>query len=108
MARRWFLNSDEEIVGLSDDDDFAVPTDQTAVLDSVIRAVDPPGATGRIQSGGKWDGTDYTAPSGGGVLVPFDPDTELGRKQIAATTLHEWLHGTSGGVHAIRHENATN
>ena len=104
MARRWFLNSDSEIVGLTDNDLFPVPAGQTAVLDSVIRAVDPPGATGRIQSGGTWDGTAYTAPSGAGVLVPFDPDTELGRKQIAATTLHEWLHGTSAGVHAIRHE----
>ena len=104
MARRWFLNADTEIVGLTDNDLFPVPADQTAVLDSVIRAVDPPGADGRIQSGGTWDGATYTAPSGGGVLVPFDPDTELGRKQIAATTLHEWLHGTSAGVHAIRHE----
>lgn len=104
MARRWFLNSDDEIVGLTDNDLFPVPAAQTAVLDSVIRAVNPPGADGRIQSGGKWDGAAYTAPSGPGVLVPFDPDTELGRKQIAATTLHEWLHGTSAGVHAIRHE----
>lgn len=104
MARRWFLNSDSEIVGLSDNDDFPVPTDETAVLDSVIRAADPPGANGRIQSGGEWDGAAYTAPSGAGVLVPLDPDTELGRKQIAATTLHNWLHGTSAGVHAIRHE----
>ena len=44
MARRWFLNADTEIVGLTDNDLFPVPTDQTAVLDSVIRAADPPGA----------------------------------------------------------------
>ena len=104
MARRWFLNADAELVGLSDDDDFAVPTDQTAVLETVIRAADPPGASGRIQAGGKWDGAAYTAPSGDGILVPFDADTDLGRKQIAATTLHNWFHAISAAVHAVRHE----
>ena len=106
MARRWFLNADNEIVGLSDNDLFPVPADQTSVLDSVIRAVDPPGAEGRIQSGGIWDGSEYTAPVGGGILIPFypDPATELGRGQIVLLALHDQLEAWRYGVLEVSHQ----
>ena len=70
MARRyWVQTSDNKITGFSDMDAVAVPDDHTAVLETVIRAADPPGADGRIQAGGTWDGSAYTAPSGGGVIA---------------------------------------
>ena len=70
MARRyWIQTSDNKITGFSDIDAVAVPDDHTAVLETVIRAVDPPGADGRIQAGGTWDGSAYTAPIGGGVIT---------------------------------------
>ena len=45
MPRRYFVQtSDEKITGLTDIDAVAVPDDHTAVLETVIRAADPPGA----------------------------------------------------------------
>ena len=103
MVRRfWVRDVDDVITGFADNDAAEVPDLHTAVLESVIRAVDPPGADGRIQSPGTWDGSAYTRPAD--VLTPFDPDTELGRKQIAATTLHQYLKSVTVGVHAIQHE----
>ena len=68
MARRyWVQTSDSKITGLSDIDTVAVPDDHDAVLETVIRVSGPPGADGRIQAGGKWDGAHYTPPQGGGV-----------------------------------------
>ena len=108
MARRyWVQTSDSKITGLSDIDTVAVPDDHTAVLETVIRTSDPPGADGRIQAGGKWDGAHYTAPEGGGVLPSYDDSTDLGRRKIAATKLHDYLHDTTAGIHAVRHEKPT-
>ena len=108
MPRRYFVQtSDEKITGLTDIDAVAVPDDHTAVLETVIRAVDPPGSDGRIQAGGKWDGSAYTAPSGGGVLGAYDDSTALGRRKIAATKLHEYLQVLTAGIHAVRHEKPT-
>ena len=105
MARRYFVDdSDNTISGLTDIDEVEVPTGYSAVLESTIRAVDPPGADGRIRSGSTWDGSTYTAATPNGLLIPYDADTELGRKQIASTTLHEFLHATTAGVHLVRHE----
>ena len=51
MARRYFVDdSDNTISGLTDIDEVEVPTGYSAVLESTIRAVDPPGADGRIRS----------------------------------------------------------
>ena len=83
MARRWFVqDADNKLDSMSDDDTVDAPADTTAVLNSTIRAADPPGANGRIQSGGIWDGTSYTAPTGGGIL-PTDA-TPLGELKVAA------------------------
>ena len=107
MARRWFVRtSDELITGMSDIDTVEVPADHTAVTDATIRAADPPGADGRIQGGGKWDGAAYTPPSGSGIFEPFVPDasTELGRVQIAFTALHQQLRKWEFGLLAAAHE----
>ena len=108
MPRRyWVKTSDSKITGLSDIDTVAVPADHAAVLESVIRVSDPPGADGRIQAGGKWDGAHYTPPQGGGVLDAYDDSTDLGRRKIAATKLHDYLQNTTAGIHAVRHEKPT-
>ena len=100
MARRYFVDdSDNTISGLTDIDEVEVPTGYSAVLEGTIRAVDPPGADGRIRSGSTWDGSTYTAATPNGLLIPYDPDTELGRRQIASTTLHQYLKGVTEGVH---------
>ena len=105
MARRYFVDdSDNTISGLTDIDEVEVPTGYSAVLESTIRAVDPPGADGRIRSGSTWDGSTYTAATPDGLLIPYDADTELGRRQIASTILHQYLKGVTEGVHAVRHE----
>ena len=107
MARRWFVRTaDNVITGMSDTDTVEVPANHTAVTDATIRSADPPGATGRIKGGGTWDGTTYTAPSGGGILVPFEPDatTELGRKQIALTAHHAQLRAWEYGIIDAGHE----
>ena len=92
MARRWFVQtSDDKIVGVTDNDDAEAIDGTTAVTDATIRAADPPGADGRIQAGGTWDGTTYTAPVDAGVLVPYDTDTESGALKTASATLHAQL-----------------
>ena len=83
--RRWFVQtSDNKIVSFTDDDGGVAPDGTTEVADSVIRAADPPGATGDILPLGTWDGTTYTAPSGGGIVVHIDPATGQGSVQMAA------------------------
>ena len=86
MARVWGVqDADNKLSGwVSEDETEAAPTGETAVLESVIRAADPPGADGRIQSGGHWDGTTYTPPVGDEFYLPFDPTTDVGSVQVAA------------------------
>ena len=90
MARRWFVQtSDDKIIGVTDNDDAEAIDGTTAVTDATIRAADPPGADGDIQVGGTWDGTTYTAPTGGGVLIPYDVNTTEGQLKKAALQLHD-------------------
>ena len=73
MARVWGVqDADEKLSGwTSEDETDAAPTGETAVLESAIRAFDPPGAEGRIQSGGFFNATTgYTAPAGTEYFVP--------------------------------------
>ena len=64
-------DADDKLSGwMSEDETETAPTGETAVLESVIRAADPPGADGRIQSGGHWDGTSYTPPAGTEYFIP--------------------------------------
>ena len=57
-----------------------------------MRGYDPPGADGRIQSGGHFNTTDgYTPPVGDDYFQPFDASTPLGQKQKAAQELHDDL-----------------
>ena len=78
-ARRWFVQtSDNKIISFTDDDNAPTPAGTIAVADAVIRTEDPPGATGDITPLGTWDGSTYTAPSGGGIVVPYDPTTDSG------------------------------
>ena len=64
-------DADEKLSGwMSEDETATAPTGETAVLESTIRAADPPGADGRIQSGGHWDGTTYTPPAGTEYFIP--------------------------------------
>ena len=98
-------DADDKLSGwMSEDETETAPTGETAVLESVIRAADPPGADGRIQSGGHWDGTAYTPPVGDEFFLPFDGSTDTGLIQIAALALHESFHDASAGVHSVRHE----
>ena len=84
-ARRWFVQtSDNKIVSFTDDDNAPTPAGTIAVADAVIRTEDPPGATGDITPLGTWDGSTYTAPSGGGIVVPYDPTTDSGQVKDAA------------------------
>ena len=89
QSRRWFVQtSDDKIISFTDDDGAPTPTGTTAVADSVIRAADPPGATGEITPLGTWDGTTYTAPSGGGINPPaYDPATDSGQVKDAANDM---------------------
>ena len=85
--RRWIVQtSDGKLIGFTDDQDVEPPDAAfaTFVLESVIRAADPPGATGEILPLGTWDGTTYTAPSGGGIVDHIDPTTDAGSVQEAA------------------------
>ena len=82
--RRWIVQtSDGKLIGFTDDQDVDPPdaTFATFVLESVIRAVDPPGATGEILPLGTWISGVYTAPSGGGIVVHIDPTTDIGEVQ---------------------------
>ena len=70
MARRFFLDATGVIFALSDNPEAPLPPDATeAVLESVIRQADPPGADGRIQGGGSWIAGVYTAPNVGASLA---------------------------------------
>ena len=105
MVRRYFVDdSDNTISGLTDIDEVEVPTGYSAVLESTIRAVDPPGADGRIRSGSTWDGSTYTAATPDGLLIPYDADTELGQKQIACQQLHNYLINTRNEIQLVAHE----
>ena len=80
-GRRWLVQtSDGKLLGFTDDQDVEPPDASiaTLVLESVIRAADPPGATGEILPLGTWVVTGgvgvYTAPSGGGIVEHIDPD----------------------------------
>ena len=102
MARRyWVQTSDSKITGLSDIDAVAVPDGHDAVLETVIRAADPPGADGRIQAGGKWDGVNYTPPSGSGVLEVYSTVTDVGMLKNAALLAHNQLLGWRGALEAV-------
>ena len=88
--RRWIVQtSDGKIIGFTDDGGALAPTGATFVLDSVIRAADPPGATGEILPLGTWDAdtSTYTAPSGGGIVVHIDPTTDTGGVQEACADM---------------------
>ena len=86
-ARRWFaqtpLATDGKLVSFTDDTNAEAPDGTVEVDDATIRAADPPGATGDILPLGTWDGTTYTAPSGGGIVVHIDPSTDIGAVQEA-------------------------
>ena len=83
-ARRWFVQtSDNKIISFTDDDNAPTPAGTIAVADAVIRTEDPPGATGDITPLGTWDGMTYTAPSGGGIVVPYDSTTDSGQVKDA-------------------------
>ena len=86
MARVWGVqDADDKLSGwVSEDEAELAPTGETAVLESVIRVADPPGANGRIQSGGHWDGTTYTPPVGNEYFIPYDPTTDAGMVKDAA------------------------
>ena len=90
--RRYFVQtSDSKIVGLTDDDGAELLPGTTAVLESTIRAATPPGADGDIIILGKWDGVNYTAPSGDGIVVPLDLTTDVGMLKEAAYLAHDQL-----------------
>ena len=83
-------DSDNKLSGwVSEDDTDTAPTGETAVLESVIRAADPPGEDGRIQSGGHWDGTTYTPPAGDELFIPFNPTTGSGMVKVAAHNMED-------------------
>ena len=98
MAAGWWRDTSDNKLVAAADSEFTVPTGHDFILKTTIEAA----YDGEIWQGGTWDGTDYEPPDN--ILVPYDTSTDLGRKQIKATILHEWLHGISGGVHAVRHE----
>ena len=94
MARVWGVqDADEKLSGWTSEDETDVaPTGETAVLESVIRAFDPPGAEGRIQSGGHFNATTgYTAPVGDDYFVP--PANAVA---VAATAGCGWPVGLEG------------
>ena len=84
-TRRYItkLNTDE-IDSLTEDDDFEFDSDHAAFTEAEIRAFDPPGATGRIRAGDKFNLTDgFTPNTGVGVVQPFDTDMMMARVQAA-------------------------
>ena len=102
MARRyWVQTSDSKITGFADIDTVAVPAGHDAVLETVIRAADPPGADGRIQAGGKWDGVNYTAPSGSGVLEIYSTVTDIGMLKNASLLAHTQLIAWQAALDAV-------
>ena len=88
--RRWIVQtSDGKLIGFTDDQDVDPPDAAfaTFVLESVIRAADPPGATGEILPLGTWLAGAYTAPSGGGIVVHIDPTSDIGAVQEACSEM---------------------
>ena len=88
--RRWIVQtSDGKLIGFTDDQDVDPPDAAfaTFVLESVIRAADPPGATGEILPLGTWIAGVYTAPSGGGIVEHIDPTTDIGEVQTACSAM---------------------
>ena len=103
-ARRWFVQtSDNKIVSFTDDDNAPTPAGTIAVADAVIRTEDPPGATGDITPLGTWDGMTYTAPSGGGIVVPYDPTTDSGQVKAAAHAMMDVFDQALGLIRDNRH-----
>ena len=85
-GRRWIVQtSDGKLIGFTDDQDVDPPDAAfaTFVLESVIRAATPPGATGEILPLGTWIAGVYTAPSGGGIVEHIDPTSAIGGVQEA-------------------------
>ena len=84
-------DADDKLSGwMSEDETETAPTGETAVLESVIRAADPPGADGRIQSGGHWDGSTYTPPAGTEYFIPST--------NIVAIAANAMLDALEGGL----------
>ena len=103
--RRWIVQtSDGKLIGFTDDQDVEPPDAAfaTFVLESVIRAADPPGATGEILPLGTWDGTDYTAPSGGGIVVHIDPTSAIGEVQTACENMLDVFDAALAFIHDNR------
>ena len=85
-TRRYITKTNtDEIDSVTEDDDFEFDAvDHAAFTEAQIRAFDPPGATGRIRAGDKFNLTDgFTPNTGGGILQPFDTDMMLARVQAA-------------------------
>ena len=90
LDRRWIVQtSDGKLIGFTDDQDVDPPDAAfaTFVLESVIRAADPPGATGEILPLGTWIAGVYTAPSGGGIVEHIDPTSAIGGVQTACSNM---------------------
>ena len=94
MGRYYVQTSDGLIVGAP-----TAPTLDTPPTGATTQVI--PDTVG-ARTGGTWIDPVYTPPAG--QPVPYDPDTELGRRQIASTELHEYLKAVTLGVHAVRHE----
>ena len=105
MAERWLADTTtDKLLYYTENDDLVV-ADTVARLVSLIRTYDPPGADGRIQAQGTFNIADgYKPPADQGYLAPFDTSTDLGRKQVSAQELHDWLHSVTASIHAVRHE----
>lgn len=59
MSTRYFRNSSNVLVELTEYDELATPDGLTAIEESVIQAA----YSGNIYIGGTWDGTTYTPPT---------------------------------------------
>ena len=62
MPKRYFRNSGNKLVSVTQSDDLATPTDHTVVTEAAIRAVYPE-SSGPIYVQGVFDGSTYTPPS---------------------------------------------
>ena len=104
--RRWIVQtSDGKLIGFTDDQDVDPPDAAfaTFVLESVIRAADPPGATGEILPLGTWIAGVYTAPSGGGIVEHIDPTTDQGSVQEKAHDAMDVLEEALAFIQENRH-----
>ena len=91
MARRWFVNDTTgRLDGVTDYDGYTIPTGVTAAVIADDATGVPPGGP---SVGGNWNilTSIYTPQTGGGVGYIYDTLTDLGRKQTAATKLHDQL-----------------